>query len=114
MAERQGEPRQWTPQLSLDQLDVSCWLSKHQRLVIKIDVERYEFEVLAGAKTLLALDHAIALCIEVPPTDRARLEDLLGSRFQAIDPSRTGHLPVMTNSDPSNLFYANDLWLRGV
>lgn len=113
VAERLGEPRQWAPQLSLDQLDVGPWLNHQQRLVIKMDVERYEFEVLAGAQKLLALDHPVALCVEVPPEDRTCLEDLLGNRFKAIDPPRTGHLPVITNSDSSNHFYANDLWLRG-
>lgn len=114
VAERLGEPRQWAPQLSLDQLDVGRWLNHHQRLVIKMDVERYEFEVLAGAQKLLALHHPMALCIEVTPAERPRLESLLGSHFHALDPPHAGNLTVMASYDPSNLFYANDFWLCAV
>lgn len=111
--QRLGDPRQWVPQAFLDQLDVEKWMIMLKRLVIKMDVERYEFQVLAGAQKLLASDHPIALCIEVPPEDRPRLEGLLPKRFQAFNPPQAGTLPVMTSPDPSNLFYANDDWLRG-
>lgn len=110
VTERMGDPRQWTPQVSLDQLDVGQWLNELQRLVIKIDVERYEFEVLAGAQRLLALDCPIVLCLEVPPSERVRLESVLGSLYQAFDPPRVTDLSVTDICDPSNVFYANDLW----
>ncbi len=94
MAKRLEEPRQWAPQLSLDQLNVGCWLNKTQQLVIKVEVERYELEVLAGAQNLLDLDHPIALYIEVPLVDRARLKDLFESRDQPIDSSNLFSLMI--------------------
>ncbi|QPN65927.1 FkbM family methyltransferase [Synechococcus sp. CBW1006] len=79
--ERQGVPRQWAPQLLLDQLLIEYLINLNHKTVIKIDVERYEFEVLEGARQILSANLPIALCVEIDPGDRKRLEDRLRPVF---------------------------------
>lgn len=110
VAERSGDPLQWAPQLTLDQLLVDQFLKHGEKLVIKIDVERYEFEVLQGACQLLASEYPIALCIEVDPGERDRLEAILSPRFSTILPEPLPMLPILKERDSSNYFFANQLF----
>lgn len=106
-----GDRCQWAPQLALDQLCVERIMGDRRMLVIKIDVERYEFEVLKGAHQLLSLDLPIAICVEVPAEERLRLQDDLGSRFHVFSPPCSMRLPLQEDHDSSDLFYVNDNWL---
>ncbi|QFZ92690.2 FkbM family methyltransferase [Synechococcus elongatus] len=112
VAERPDEPRQSVPQLTLDQLKVADLLGTQQKLVVKIDVERYELEVLAGAKDLLALKVPMVLCIEVPRSQQDQVSDFLGTHFHPIQPMPDTSFPINPDSDSDDLFYANDAWLQ--
>jgi FkbM family methyltransferase len=112
VAERQGEPRQPAIQLSLDQLCLQELAQGFQKIVIKIDVERYEFEVLAGMQIFLESNVPIALCVEVEQDQRSRLQSALGSRFRAWPATafRPSHLAVSRDRDLSNVFFVNEIW----
>jgi FkbM family methyltransferase len=110
VAEREGEPRQLTPQLALDQLCLDSLLVPGQRLVIKIDVERYEFAVLKGALKLLSQDRPIVICIEAPAVEKPNIEALLGPAFRLIYPSPTPKISDDLQAESEDFFYANEAW----
>jgi FkbM family methyltransferase len=112
VAERIGDPLQWAPQLALDQLLVHRFLKPGGKLVIKIDVERYEFEVLRGARQLLASELPIALCIEVDPGELGRLKAILSPAFSIFSPHPILSHPIMQEQDHANCFFANQLFLE--
>jgi len=114
VGERQGEPRQKVVQTSLDQLRLHDLAGDFKRILIKIDVERYEFNVIKGAVELLVSEIPIALCIEVEVCERKRLAELIGSQFQPSSPRSTTRLAVQPCIDPSNLFFANNAWVSQV
>lgn len=111
VAERQGEPRQPAIQLSLDQLCLQELAQGFQKIVIKIDVERYEFEVVAGMQKFLESNVPIALCVEVDPVESSKLSQLLSSaQFSPFETEIDLNLLVSNECDPSNLFYRNSQW----
>lgn len=110
VAERQGEPRQTALQLRLDQLRLQDFAECFKRIVIKIDVERYEFEVLKGCRELVDLDVPLALCVEVEPRERARLQEALGSLFSCVFPTYSNALAILPGVDLSNIFFVNQPW----
>ena len=111
VAEKQGEPRQTAFQFSIDQLQLQELAQGFERIVIKVDVERYEFEVLAGAKRLLGVNMPLALCVEVDPSEISRLSPMLApDQFRQFQPKQYLNLPVSNEWDPSNLFFCNKFW----
>lgn len=111
VAERQEEPREPAVQLSLDQLCLQEIAKSFKKIVIKVDVERYEFEVLAGMQQLLHCNVPIALCVEVDPAESPRLSQLLmPSQFTPFEPEADNNCSVSNESDPSNLFFRNSHW----
>ncbi|MEB3327564.1 MAG: FkbM family methyltransferase [Synechococcus sp.] len=114
MTSRQGEPRQKTFQLEMDQLQLHELARSFRRVVIKIDVERYEFEVLAGAQQLLGLDMPIAVCVEAEPEQHGRVHALLGSRFHACNPKALARQNILVSdeNDLNDVFFVNDAWGR--
>lgn len=110
VAERQGEPRQPAIQLSLDQLCLQDLAARFKKIVVKIDVERYEFEVLRGANHLLSLNRPVALCVEVEVCERQRLREVIGDVYESVAPPFFGGLSVFSGDDPSNVFFVNSAW----
>lgn len=112
VAERHGEPRQLAIQLSLDQLCLQELSKGFHKIVIKIDVERYEFEVVAGMQKLLQSNLPIALCVEVEEDQRSRLQSMLATRFDEWVPTTfaRSRLAVSHERDLSNVFFMNENW----
>lgn len=113
LAEHQGESRQTAIQLSLDQLCLQELARDFEKVVIKIDVERYEFEVLAGMQQLLGGNLPIALCVEAEQDQHPRLQSMLGSRYRALPATicQQSGLAVSGEIDLSNVFFVNSNWL---
>ena len=77
VAEREGEPLQTSFQLALDHLSLDSVAKEFQRIVVKIDVERYEFEVLRGMQSLLETSIPIAVCVEADCMQLTKLHSIL-------------------------------------
>lgn len=112
LSERDIAITQQAFQLCLDQLRLHALLGQAGRLVLKIDVERYEFDVLDGARQLLALNLPIALCIEVDECEAWRLRQALGEGFYAFNPEMDEDITVLDYPDTTNLFFANRYWFE--
>jgi FkbM family methyltransferase len=111
VADRQGDPRQTVFQLSLDQLCLHQLAHGFQKIVVKIDVERYEFDVLVGMQHFLWSDIPIAVCIEIEPDQYSRLRSLLGSCYRPFTATcRQTRITVSREYDPKNIFFVNDHW----
>lgn len=110
LAAQQADLRQSALQLSLDQFRLQELAQHFSRIVLKIDVERYEFEVLAGAQSLLGSDVPMALCVECAPDERSRLESLFNDRFLLFDPPQQQRLSVLQENHKGDFFFRNDTW----
>lgn len=112
VAEREGEPFESAYQLSLDQLGLESSVEKFKKIVVKIDVERYEFEVLRGMQYLLALNIPIAICVEVDCMQESRIQSILPPGFRRLAPPQANcsRFKVQSQYDPLNIFYVNKCW----
>lgn len=112
VASREGEPREKTFQLELDQLRLHELAHSFRRVVIKIDVERYEFEVLAGAQRMLEMDMPMAVCVEAEPEQHGRVHSLLGPRFHFCNPTTLARKGILVSDekDVNDVFFVNEAW----
>ena len=112
VAEREGEPLQTSFQLALDHLSLDSVAKQFQRIVVKIDVERYEFEVLRGMQSLLESSIPIAVCVEADCMQLTKLHSILPPGFRMLDLPQANYsrFKVQSKYDPSNIFYVNEYW----
>ena len=81
-----------------------------KKVLVKIDVERYKFEVLRGANHLLSLNRPVALCVEVEIRERERLHKMIGDIYEDLAPEFYSGVAVLCGDDPSNVFFENGFW----
>ena len=83
VAEREGEPLQTSFQLALDHLSLDSVAKEFQRIVVKIDVERYEFEVLNAESIETSIP--IVVCVEADCMQLTKLHSILPPGFRMLD-----------------------------
>jgi len=110
VAKQSRELHQQAFQLCLDQLQLPELANGFGKIVIKIDVERHEFEVLTGAQNLLSSSIPMALCIEIDPVDSLRLERCLPDHFRPFQPPYNQCFPVAHEPNQTDFLYVNELW----